>query len=91
MDILLGTELRVCVAFFKKTPFFCLFRRVPHFGTFLDLYVASTVGYKQLDDKYAANVREEKEKTSKTFPHIIQLGAPVYVQVSAIFFLPLIG
>ena len=49
------------------------------------------MGYKRLDDKYATNVREEKEKTSKPFPHLIQLEVPVYVQVSAKFFLPLIG
>ena len=33
----------------------------------------------------------KKRKTLKKFPHIIQLGVPVYVQVSAKLFLPLIG
>ena len=33
----------------------------------------------------------KKRKTSKNFPHIIQLGVPVYVQVLAKLFLPLIG
>ena len=33
----------------------------------------------------------KKRKTWKNFPHIIQLGVPVYVQVLAKLFLPLIG
>ena len=33
----------------------------------------------------------KKRKTLKNFPHIIQLGVPVYVQESAKLFLPLIG
>ena len=33
----------------------------------------------------------KKRKTLKKFPHIIQLGVPVYVQELAKLFLPLIG
>ena len=61
-----------------------------HFGTFLNPQVASTVGYKQLYDKYATNAREEKdnfEKVSSYYPAWV----PVYVQELAKLFLPLIG